>query len=392
MERCFFNSCILNDNDYLSKYKKCFTDNEKMFVSINKDDNMINSLNIPNGPNKYIFCSEHYNNLKDLLKIKETIISNPDNIPKDTLVLLNKILKNNIDIKKLLYRLTFQRNTNIIKILAKNLSLTQNKDNKLYLLLNINHFLKENLTNVIDKNYSDEFEDPNLDNQIFVILFQEISDLRLMVYDLNQNKANSLINDENFFRDVILYNLLLTNIDCLFNNWDNKKAALDLQKTKDLVNKISDIFRQIVLGHNSIPNKTICNELFYHIIGFINTYLISNIKNFDLVVELVNLFVKNNEQIYDYLSSIKKEIKFKSTIKNYISTLNSILDNMRGISLNDIDRENLNYFIENTKKFNEDKKSELLYYKNQGMIEEIKEKMRMNPSKENEPKLNIDEN
>jgi len=272
------------------------------------------------------------------------------------------------------------------------LSLTQNKDNKLYLLLNINHFLKENLTNVIDKNYSDEFEDPNLDNQIFVILFQEISDLRLIVYDLNQNKANSLINDENFFRDVILYNLLLTNIDCLFNNWDNKKAALDLQKTKDLVNKISDIFRQIVLGHNSIPNKTICNELFYHIIGFINTYLISNIKNFDLVVELVNLFVKTNEQIYDYLSSIKKEIKFKSTIKNYISTLNSILDNMRGISLNDIDRENLNYFLENTKKFNEDKKSELLYYKNQGMIEEIKEKMRMNPSKENEPKLNIDEN
>lgn len=392
MERCFFNSCILNDNDYLSKYKKCFTDNEQIFFSINKDDNMINSLNIPNGPNKYMFCSEHYNNLKDLLKIKETIISNPDNIPKDTLVLLNKILKNNIDIKKLLYRLTFQRNTNIIKILAKNLSLTQNKDNKLYLLLNINHFLKENLTNVIDKNYSDEFEDPNLDNQIFVILFQEISDLRLMVYDLNQNKANSLINDENFFRDVILYNLILTNIDCLFNNWDKKKTALDLQKTKDLVNKISDIFRQIVLGHNSIPNKTICNELFYHIIGFINTYLISDLKNFDLVVDLINLFVKTNEQIYDYLSTIKKEIKFKSTIKNYISTLNSILDNMRGISLNDIDRENLNYFIGNTKKFNEDKKSELLYYKNQGMIEEIKEKMRMNPSKENEPKLNIDEN
>lgn len=391
MERCFFNSCILNDNDYLSKYKKCFTDNEGIFVSIGKEDNMINSLNIPSGPNKYIFCSEHFNNLKDLLKIKETILANPDNIPKDTLVLLNKILKNNLDIKKLLYRLTFQRNTNIIKILAQNLSLTQNKDNKLYLLLNINHFLKENLKNVIDKNYSDEFEDPNLDNQIFGILFKEICNLKLMVYDLNQNKVNQLINDENFFRDVILYNLCLTNIDCLFNNWDNKKAALDLQKTKDLIHQISDIFSQVVLGHSNIPNKTICNELFYHIIGVINTYLISDLKNFDLVIDLINLFVKINAHIYDYLNANKKEFKFKSTIKNYISTLNSILDNMRGISLNDIDRGNLNNFIENTKKFNEDKKSELLYYKNQGIIEEIKEKMRMNPLKENEAKLNVDE-
>lgn len=390
MERCFFNSCILNDNDYLKKYKKCFPDNKRMFESINKEDNMIDSLSIPNGPNKYIFCSEHYNNLKDLLNIKKTIISNPDNIPKDTLVLLNKILKNNLDIKKLLYKLTFQRNSNIIKILAKNLSLTQNKDNKLYLLLNMNHFLKENLTNVIDKNYSDEFEDPNLDNEIFGILFREINDLKLMVYDLSQNKVNPLINDENYFRDVILYNLCLTNIDCLFNNWDKKKAALDLQKTKDLIQKISDIFRQVVLAYNSIPNKTICNELFYHIIGLINTYLISNLKNFDLVVDLINLFVKTGEHIYDFLNAIKMEIKYKSTIKNYISTLNSILDNMRGISLNEIDKEYLNNFIENTKKFNEDKKSELLYYKNQGMIEEIKEKMKMNLAQQNMPK-NIDE-
>ena len=106
---------------------------------------------------------------------------------------------------------------------------------------------------------------------------------------------------------------------------------------------------------------------------------------------MINLFVKTNAQIYDYLNANKKELKFKSSIKNYISTLNSILDNMRGISLNNIDRDNLNNFIENTKKFNEDKKSELLYYKNQGMIEEIKEKMKINPMKENESKLNVDE-
>ena len=101
MERCYFNSCILNDNDYLYKYKKHYTNKEgeltkELFVGVDPNSNIIKSLNIISNLNKYIICSDHYRNLLDLMKIKETIISNPENIPKDTLILLNKILKNNL--------------------------------------------------------------------------------------------------------------------------------------------------------------------------------------------------------------------------------------------------------------------------------------------------------
>lgn len=401
MERCFFNSCILNDNDYLTQYKRCFTDPEGLFISVSRDDNLINSLNIISNLNKYVFCSEHYNKLQDLLKIKEAIISKPENIPKDILIILNKILKNDIDIKKLLYRLSFQRNTNIIRILAKNLYTTNDKDNKLYLLLNLNHLLKEHLTNKADKNISEDFEDKDekhLDNEIFVILCKEIKDLKIVIYDLIQNNVKLPLNDENFFRDVILYNLLLSNIECLFYKWNNTKEILDIKKTDELIENTLDILSQVVIGYGSISKETkrntsneILNELFYHIIGFINIYLSSNVKNFELVLKLIKKIIEINENIYAYLISYKDEDYFKSSTKNYITTLNTLLENMLGVSLDEMDKNNLNTFLKNSEAFNRDKKHELLYYKNNEMIQELKEKIKIYNLNKNNNKLNIDE-
>ena len=399
IERCFFNSCILNDNDYLKKYKKKFTNKEgqiteELFITVDSKNNIITSLNLFSSLKRYIFCKEHYNNLQDLIKIKDTIISHPDNIPKDTLIILNKILKNNIDIKKILYNIAFQRNTNITKILLKNLYNTNNKDNKLYILLNLNHLIKENILKKEDKNLTDDFDkkdEKTLDNELLTALCKEINDLKLVIYDLNQKKVNSKINDEGLLRDVIIYCLCLNNIECLFNNWDKRKEVLDLKNTKDLIENISDILCQIISAHSAIPNKIICNELFYNIIGFINIYLLSDIKNFDLVVYLINFFVKTNQHIYGYLNTYKNEDYFKNSIKNYITTLNTVLVNMIGISLNELDKEKLDIFLKNSESFNKDKKFELLFYKNNELIEEVKEKLKLTLLNKNNAKVNIDE-
>ena len=399
IERCFFNSCILNDNDYLKKYKKKFTNKEgqiteELFITVDSKNNIITSLNLFSSLKRYIFCKEHYNNLQDLIKIKDTIISHPDNIPKDTLIILNKILKNNIDIKKILYNIAFQRNTNITKILLKNLYNTNNKDNKLYILLNLNHLIKENILKKEDKNLTDDFDkkdEKTLDNELLTALCKEINDLKLVIYDLNQKKVNSKINDEGLLRDVIIYCLCLNNIECLFNNWDKRKEVLDLKNTKDLIENISDILCQIISAHSAIPNKIICNELFYNIIGFINIYLLSDIKNFDLVVYLINFFVKTNQHIYGYLNTYKNEDYFKNSIKNYITTLNTVLVNMIGISLNELDKEQLDIFLKNSESFNKDKKFELLFYKNNELIEEVKEKLKLTLLNKNNAKVNIDE-
>ncbi len=401
MERCYFNSCILNDNDYLYKYKKHYTNKEgeltkELFVGVDPNSNIIKSLNIISNLNKYIICSDHYSNLLDLIKIKETIISNPENIPKDTLISLNKILKNNLDIKKILYNIQFQKNINIVKILLKNLYTTKNKDNKLYLLLNLNHFLKEKIIMNIDKNMNNEDEDKenyerHLDNEIFGLLCKEINDLKLVIYDLNLKKANSLINDENLFRDIILYDLCLNNIECLFNNWNKKKEVLELKKTKDLIENTTNILCQVISAYKELPKK-ISNELFYNIIGFLNIYLLSEIKNIDLVVYLINFFVKTNQHIYEFLNEYKKEKYFKNTIKNFITTLNSVLDNMIGVSLRELNKEELDIFLENSENFNKDKKYELLFYKNNDLIKELKEKVRLSFLNKNNPKINIEEN
>ena len=51
MDCCYFNSCILNDTDFLNKYKKKFTKldgklSKPIFVSVDITNELIVSLNI----------------------------------------------------------------------------------------------------------------------------------------------------------------------------------------------------------------------------------------------------------------------------------------------------------------------------------------------------------
>ena len=381
MDCCFFNSCILNDTDFLNKYKKKFTNldgklTKKIFVTVDKTDELILSLDITsNLKSKYIFCDEHYQHLKELINIKRAIYSNPDKIPKDILISLSNILKNNIDIKKLLYNMEFNKGANIIKILLNNINLNKDKDIKLYLYLILGQFLKEKIDIIGDKNnLADNSEElKHRDKEIFEILNKEIFLIKLKVYDLTKNKINSQINDENFFRDVILYNLCLSNIEHLIYNWNKDQ---DFFNPKQIIESAIDIIAQVLSGDDEVPYE-ISNELFFHIIGFLNTYLISNLREPDLINYILKFILEKNQLIYVYLKKYKEENKFKSTIRNYITTLNTILEILLGIDLGQFDKKHLEVFVINSAEFNKDKKYELFFYRNNDMITELKDKIKL---------------
>ena len=381
MDCCFFNSCILNDTDFLNKYKKKFTNldgklTKKIFVTVDKTNELILSLDITsNLKSKYIFCDEHYQHLKELINIKRAIYSNPDKIQKDILISLSNILKNNIDIKKLLYNMEFNKGANIIKILLNNINLNKDKDIKLYLYLILGQFLKEKIDIIGDKNnLADNSEElKHRDKEIFEILNKEIFLIKLKVYDLTKNKINSQINDENFFRDAILYNLCLSNIEHLIYNWNKDQ---DFFNPKQIIENAIDILAQILSGDDEVPYE-ISNELFFHIIGFLNTYLISNLKEPDLINYILKFILEKNQLIYVYLKKYKEENKFKSTIRNYITTLNTVLEILLGIDLGQFDKKNLEVFVINSAEFNRDKKYELFFYRNNDMINELKDKIKL---------------
>jgi hypothetical protein len=381
MDCCFFNSCILNDTDFLVKYKKKFTNLEgkltkEIFISIDKNNDLIKSLDISSDlKKKYIFCDEHHKQLKDLIKIKQAIISKPDKLSKDILISLNTILKNNIDIKKLLYKMEFGKDTNIIKILMKNISYNKDKDCKLYLYLTLGQFLKEKTDIIGDKNnLEDKYEElKRRDKEIFNDLNKEISDINLKVYDVNQCKVNNQINDENFLRDVILYDLCLSNVEHLIYNWNQDK---DRFNPKQLIENVIDILNQVISGDDYIP-YIISNELFFHIIGFINIYLISDLTEPDILNFILKFILEKNQEIYAYLKNHKDENKFKSTIRNYITTFSIILEILLRIDLSKFDQKQLEIFVINSRDFNKDKKYELLFSRNNDMIEELKDKVKL---------------
>ena len=384
MNCCYFNSCILNDNRYLQKYKKKFTNldgklTKEIFINVDKNNEVLTSLNINSGiKKKYIFCDEHHNQLKELIKIKRTINSKPDNIPKETLISLNNILKNNIDIKKLSYNMDFGR-YNIIKILINNISLNKDKDSKLYLYLILNQYLKEKEIVISDNfNNDDNSEKINgMNEEIYNVISKDFFNIKLKVFDIEKNKKNELIDDENFFRDVILYNLCLSNIECLIYNWNKSPKGFN---PKLIIDNIIDILAQIIIGDDSIP-YIISNELFYHIIGFLNIYLISDIKEPAIIENIIKFFVEKNQEIYFYLKKYREENKFKSSTRNYMTTLNTILESMISIDLSKYDKNKLNIFVINSNEFNKNNKFELLFYKNNDMIEELKDKIRLTVEK-----------
>ena len=263
--------------------------------------------------------------------------------------------------------------------MINNISLNKDKDSKLYLYLILNQYLKEKEIVISDNfNNDDNSEKINsMNEEIYNVISKDFFNIKLKVFDIAKNKKNELIDDENFFRDVILYNLCLSNIECLIYNWNKSQKGFN---PKLIIDNIIDILAQIIIGDDSIP-YIISNELFYHIIGFMNIYLISDIKEPAIIEIIIKFFVEKNQEIYFYLKKYREENKFKSSTRNYMTTLNTILESMISIDLSKYDKNKLNIFVINSNEFNKNNKFELLFYKNNDMIEELKDKIRLTVEK-----------
>ena len=165
----------------------------------------------------------------------------------------------------------------------------------------------------------------------------------------------------------------MSNVEHLIYNWNQDK---DRFNPKQLIENVIDILNQVISGDDYIP-YIISNELFFHIIGFINIYLISDLTEPDILNFILKFILEKNQEIYAYLKNHKDENKFKSTIRNYITTFSTILEILLRIDLSKFDQKQLEIFVINSRDFNKDKKYELLFSRNNDMIEELKDKVKL---------------
>ena len=100
-------------------------------------------------------------------------------------------------------------------------------------------------------------------------------------------------------------------------------------------------------------------------------------KDADLINFILKFIFEKNQEIYFYLKKYRDENIFKNTIKNYITTLNTVLEIMVTIDLSIFDKNKLELFVINSGDFNKDKKHELFFYRNSDMIEELKDKIKL---------------
>ena len=98
---------------------------------------------------------------------------------------------------------------------------------------------------------------------------------------------------------------------------------------------------------------------------------------------ILKSILEKNQEIYIYLKNHKEENKFKSTIRNYITTFSTILEILLRIDLIKFDQKQLEIFAINSRDFNKDKKYELLFSRNNDMIEELQDKIKLTFAKKN---------
>lgn len=356
MDKCYFNSCILNDNEKLVKYKQYNRNIKKFFVSLDENNQILKDLDF--NLKKYTFCIEHYNNLKLLKKIKDTLkISST--IPTQTLIEINNLLHYDIEMKKLFSKLLVKEKQNIInflfEIISKN---SKDRINELYILSILYNLFKEYL---ICNNYSND------DN--YEILINYLLNLDYHLYEESKNKKVEL-NDEDFLTICLLYELTINNISQLFIN--SKEKMLSLELSVKLLENLTSIFGQCISSFNAIDNKRITVETFYTIINFINIYFLSKNKQIDMILFLINFMTKFSNMIYNFI----KYANDKKIIKAYIITLYSTLIEILNLKMSDLNIDDLLNFCEDSYQFIKDKEAYPLCFEIIDKITKIKAKIR----------------
>ena len=358
MEKCYFNSCILNNIKNCLKYKRNNKDKPEFFKNIENNDSLIIDLNLSSNLKKFTFCIEHYNILNQIKQFKQNLKKNNNKIFKEDLILLNNILKNDIEIKKIVSEFEIQ-NKKILNVLINLLTIKRNdKIFDLYVLTNLSHFLKEfQICKKVDF------------NETYIILVQYLLNLDYNLYDSSKNKKLT-IPIEKFLLNTLLYELTLNNISYLFNN--AKEKQLNYELTIKIIENINKVFGQLIICFKSINEPKICNEIFYTILNFLNSFYLSKNKQINIIILTINLMIKYFEQIIEFLNEcFNDENKNKEIIKIYMIYLYSLLNELLNINVNEFNVEDLNKFIIEIKGFLSSKEKIILFEQNNRLLEKI---------------------
>jgi hypothetical protein len=363
MDKCFFNSCILNDKEKFRKYKQHNRSIKKFYMILDENNELVKEFDFIIKGKKYTFCIEHYNNLKLLKEIKKEI-NNSSSIETKTLIEINNLLHYDVEMKKLFSKLEIKKKQNIINFLFELISKNEkDRNNELYILTIINHLLKEYQ---ICKDYSNDTN--------YEILINYLKNLNVRLYDVSSNKKIE-ISEEEFLTNIILYELTMNNISQLFIN--SKEKILSLELSAKLLENLTSIFGQCLTTFNLVDNKKITIEVFYTVINFINSYFLSKNKQIDMIVFLINFIIKCSNMIYNFIKySNDNNIK-----KVYIVTLYSILIECLNLKMSDLNIDDLLIFAEDSYQFIKDKEAFPLFYEIMNKITEIKNKIRIHKSK-----------
>ena len=358
MDRCFFNSCILNNIKNCLKYKRYNKDKLEFFKTIEHNDSLIIDLNLSSNLKKFTFCIEHFNILNQIKDFKQNLKKNNNKIFKEDLILLNKILKNDIEIKKIVSEFEIQ-NKKILEVLINLLTSKKNDKNfELYVLTNLSHFLKEfQICNKIDF------------NETYIILVQYLLNLDYNLYDSSKNQKLK-ISQEQFLLNTLLYELTLNNISYLFNN--AKEKQLDFELTIKIIENINKIFGELIICYKSIDEPKICNEIFYTILNFLNSFYLSKNKHINLIILTVNIMIKYLEHLLEFLKdNLNNENQNNDIIKIYMIYLYSLLNELLNINVNEFNVEDFDKFIREIKSFLNSKEKLVLYEQNIRLLEKI---------------------
>ena len=367
MDKCYFNSCVLNDKEKLIKYKQHNRNIKKLFIVLDENNQILKDLDF--NLKKYTFCIEHYNSLKLLKKIKDTL-KIASIIPTQILIEINKLLHYDIEIKKLFSNLLVKEKQNIIDFLLETISKnSKDRKNELYILSILYHLFKEYL---ICNNFSND--------ENYEILINYLLNLNYRLYEESKNKKVDL-SDEEFLTLCLLYELTINNISQLFIN--SKEKILSLELSVKLLENITFIFGQCLSSYNVIDNKRITVETFFTIINFINIYFLSKNKQIDMILFLINFITKFSNMIYNFINYAND----KNTIKAYIITLYSTLTEILNLKMSDLNIDDLLNFCEDSNQFMKDKEAYPLFFEIINKITKIKSKIRTHKAQNSVPDI-----
>ena len=327
-EKCFFNSCILNERDYREKYQKLNKTANNLFITFKytQDDLLLPKiLGISSTLNKINLCCEHfslYNEFKNVNKQLKIIKSHDNSIDYNIYIVnlltsVNKILRFDYNMKLLFWNEDYS--TNFLNNLISN--------KKINLPLILLDYLLSN-----DFKTKNEIEIESLILKIIVAFTKDIN------FCVNIFTVNDLINSINYSEELV--NLLLNLPICYYSKLpeegNDKEHIIALINNTEIISNILTIISHYFLHINKthVINKRKGSYTAYYTIhdshlnnlitfGLDNiTRLCKETKNTSFNHQLLSSFINLHlSMLFSDLSSFDNKLFISSFVLENISLL-----------------------------------------------------------------------